>query len=229
VKIADIMTTELVTAAPDAGYKDVVELLVRAGVSGLPVIAPDGRLVGLITEADLISKEAYNGRRHRALALLADVVSGRDHRWATKATGSLAADVMTRDVMVCRPGDDARVVARRMLERGVKRMPVVAGGKLVGLVSRRDILKMFDRPDPAIAQDVDRLLSDSLRMPADHHVHASVRDGVVTLTGDVRYEWDKRMVVSMARDVAGVIGVVSDLRHREPNPVPSWGPSVFRT
>lgn len=225
MRVSDIMTTELVTVSPDTPFKEVVERLVRSEVSALPVVDAAGQLVGLITEADLISKEAYGSRRRRALALLADVVSVRDHRWVTKAGGSAAFDVMTRSVVFCRPDEDARMVARRMLERGVKRMPVVDDQGLVGIVSRRDILKMFDRPDESIAADVRSVLADVLTMPEDHHVRFSVDHGVVTLTGDVRYGWDEPIVVSVVREVTGVLDVVSHLQHREPNPrVPSQPP-----
>ena len=227
MKVTDVMSSVLVTAAPETPFKDVIEQLVHAGVSSLPVIGPDGQLLGLITEADLISKEAYDGRRHRALALLADIVSGRDHHWVTKAAGSAAADVMTRHVVCCAPEDDIRSAARLMLEHGVKRLPVVEDGKLVGIVSRHDILRIFDRDDASISAEVDTVLADTLIMPEQHHVRATVHDGVVTLHGDVRYEWDAPIITSMVRGVPGVIDVVGHLRHREPNPAPPWGPGDF--
>lgn len=225
MRVSDVMTSDLVTILPDTSFKEAVELLVRSEVSALPVVNAEGQLVGLITEADLISKEAYGTRRRRALALLADMMSVRDHPWVTKARGSVASDIMTRSVVVCRSDEDVRTVARRMLEQDVKRMPVVDDEHLVGIVSRRDILKMFDRPDVAIAADVKRVLTDDLIMPEDRHVRFSVDRGVVTLTGDVRYGWDDPIVVSIVRDLPGVLEVVSQLHHREPNPrVPSEPP-----
>jgi CBS domain-containing protein len=220
MKVREVMTKDVASVAPATPFKDVVEALLHANVSGLPVIDADGRLVGVITEADVISKPAFGGRRRRALALLADVLSARDHRWATKASGSTAADVMTRNVAVCTPADDLRAVARRMLEAGVKRMPVIDHGHVVGIVSRQDILRVFDRPDAELAADLDRVLSDPLRMPDDHHVKGSVRFGVVTLRGDVRYQWDKGLVVEIVNTLPGVVDVVSHLRSREPNPLP---------
>ena len=227
MKVGDIMTADLVSVAPDTPFKEVVERLVRAEVSSLPVVDAGGKLVGLITEADLISKDAYQSRRHRALALLADVLAARDHRWVTKAAGAVAADVMTRNVTVCGPDDDVRSVARRMLEHGVKRMPVVEAGALVGIVSRHDILEIFDRADQAIAADVERVLANDLNMPEDHHIRFSVDQGIVTLTGDVRYGWDEPVVASMVRDVAGVIDLISHLHARKPNPRTSTQPWMF--
>ena len=171
-----------------------------------------------MTEADLVAKEAFGGRRHRALALLADLVSARDHHWVSKATGSTAADVMNPTVIACGPDEDVRAVARRMLDSGIKRMPVVEGGELVGIVSRHDILEAFTRSDDAIAADVGALLVSHPNRPDDCHVHYAVAGGVVTLSGDVRYEWDKEIVVALVRGIAGVIDVVSNLHNREPNP-----------
>lgn len=227
MKVSDIMTREVVSVGPDTPYKDVLERLIHSDVSSLPVVSESGALVGIVTEADLISKEAYDGRRHRALALLADLASAREHHWVTKAMGTVAADVMTKGVLVCRPDEDIRSVARRMLERGVKRMPVVEADVLVGIVSRQDILGMFDRADEAIAADVELVLGDDINMPEDRHVRSSVDHGVVTLTGDVRYAWDLPIVASMVRGVEGVIDVISNLHNREPDPRPSTTPWMF--
>ena len=227
MKIEEIMTKEVTTVAPETPFKDVIDRLVRCEVSGLPVVDGNGKLVGLVTEADVIPKEAFSGRRHRALALLGDVLSGRDHGWVEKARGSTAADVMTKNVTTCRRNDDARSVARRMLELDIKRMPVVEAGEVVGIVSRHDILSEFDRPDEAILADVKIALTHDPNLPDDQHVQCSVDDGIVSLTGDVRYGWDEAIVVSIVRGVPGVIDVVSHIHAREANPRSSMGMWTF--
>jgi CBS domain-containing protein len=221
------MTKDLVSAVPDTSLKELVKRVMDFEVSSLPVVDDGGSLVGIVTEADLMSKEAYGGRRRRALALLADALSGRGRRWVVKAAGTTASEVMTTKVITCRPDDDVRVVARRMLEQRVKRLPVVESGRLVGMVSRQDILSMFDRPDEDIEFDVRRLLGKGLNMPEGHHVRFSVDQGIVTLTGDARYAWGEPIVVSMVRGIEGVIDVVSRLHHREPNPRTSTAPWIF--
>jgi CBS domain-containing protein len=221
VKIDDVMTKDLVTVTPDTPFKDVVDRLVASDVSGVPVVDQSGTLLGIVTEADLVSKAAYGGHRRRALAVLADLLSAREHHWVTKSLGSVAADVMTTNMIVCDPAEDVSVVARRMLGRGVKRVPVVHEGRLVGMVSRKDLLKMFDRPDDEIAADVVKVLTSDQNRPDDCHVSSSVEHGIVTLRGDVRYAWDIPIVLSLVRKIAGLVDIVDHIHNREPNPEPS--------
>lgn len=226
MKVREIMTSPVVTVSPGTPFKEVLVTLVEAGVSGVPVVDDEGRLVGIVTEADLIPKEACPGRR-RALAALADVLSGHGNRWLRKARGTSASDVMTTDVLACGPDDDLRAVAREMGARRVKRMPVVDEGVLVGIVSRHDVLAAFDRPDEGVAADVERTLASDPNRPDDMHVEVRVHEGVVTLRGDVRYPWDEAIVVSLVRGVLGVLDVVSELHAREHEPPSTGGPWVL--
>jgi CBS domain-containing protein len=141
VRVADVMTTDVVTVGPDATYGEIVDRLLAHDVSGLPVIDGDGTLVGIVTEADLVSREAYGPDRRRPLGLIVDYLRDRDPAWVRKSSATTAADLMTRVVTTASPDDEVRVTARRMLESGRKRLPVVASdGLLVGIVSRRDVL-----------------------------------------------------------------------------------------
>jgi len=219
VRVRDVMTTAVISVSPETPFKTMVETMVQSDVSGLPVLDASGGLVGIVTEADLASKEAFVGHRRRPLALFLDVLAAP--RWLDKAFGSTAADVMTKDVVVCESGEDLRVAARRMLERAVKRMPVVDSGAVVGMLSRKDVLRMLARPDAEIAADVAKILATHPNRPDDAHVDFEVANGVVTLAGDVRYEWDEPVVVSLVREADGVIDVASRIHYREANPR-SW-------
>jgi CBS domain-containing protein len=211
------MSTRLVTAHPADPLKELAARMVEAGVSALPVV-DDGRLVGIVTEADVITKEAYGGPRRRALALVVDYFAGRDPQWVRKAAGWTAADVMTRQVVTAAPDEDVRLAARRMLEAGVKRLVVVEGGRPVGIVSRRDLMRIFVRPDAEVAADVVAVLRDVRRVPEDIDVTAEVEDGRVRLRGTVRHPSDANVVAHAVADVPGVIGVESHLVAREPEP-----------
>src|SRR6185295_4346231 len=124
--------TDVLTVREDTSFKDTVELLVENRVSGAPVIDDAGHLVGLVTEADLVSKEAFDLRHRRPLAALGELVGGAS-RWSHKAAGLTARDVMTDRVVTAAPGENIRSVARRMLDLEVKRLPVVEHGRLVGI------------------------------------------------------------------------------------------------
>jgi CBS domain-containing protein len=218
VRVRDVMTARLVTARPDEPLKDVAARMVEAGVSALPVVDEAGRLVGIVTEADVISKEAYGGPRRRALQLVLDYFAGRDPQWLRKAAGWTAADVMTRQVVTAEPDEDLRAAARRMLEVGVKRLVVVDGERPVGIVSRRDLMRVFARPDEQVAADVAAVLRDIRRVPEDIEVTADVESGRVRLRGTVAHPSDARVVEHAVAGVPGVIGVESHLQAREPEP-----------
>jgi CBS domain-containing protein len=215
--VQDIMTSRVATVLPPTPFKDVVQLMVARQISGIPVVDEAGKLVGMITEADLIAKPAYSSHHNRLLALLSDLMSGRDRHWATKSSQLTAEQLMTRDVVSCGPSDSIAVAARRMLSHHIKRLPVVKDGALVGIVSRRDIISYFDRPDATIAAEVGRLV-DSRDMPAGHHVRAVIEDGVVTLKGDVQYNTDIDIFVENVRDIPGVVQVVNKLAWRKHDP-----------
>lgn len=217
MKVAEVMTTPVVTVAPDEPWKQVAERMLDAGVSGLPVTNDDGLLLGVVTEADLVSKPAFGIRRHRSLVAFVELLTG-DARWAGKATALTAAELMTPAVITASPREDVRAAARRMLDRRVKRLPVVDGGQLVGIVSRRDLLRVFHRSDDDIAAELAEKLASVRYAPEDHEVTASVEDGVVTLDGWVRAEGDVPVVEGLAWRVPGVVHVVDRVAFHERTP-----------
>ena len=214
MKVQDVMTTPVITVGLDAPFKEVAERMLDANVSGLPVVDDEGFLVGLVTEADLVSKPAFGSRRHRSLAAFVDLLTG-DARWAAKATALTAGELMTTAVITALPGESVEVVAQRMLERGVKRLPVLEGGRLVGIVSRRDLLRSFHRSDAEIAAELTRKLLSVRYAPEDHTVTGKVENGVVTLDGMVRVDNDLPVVEGLARGIPGVVHVVNRAGFRE--------------
>lgn len=214
-RVRDVMTTTVQTVRPDAPFPELVDTLLRHGISGLPVVDDDGELVGIVTEADLVSKEAYGGRRRRALQLLADVVAGGEVAWAPKGRGRTARQVMTEAVVTTTPTEDVRVAARRMLDRHVKRLPVLDAGRVVGMVSRTDLLRMLHRGDNDLMADLEAMLADPLRAPDDLDVSATVSEGVVMLEGSVRFPADLPVLTAMVWRIPGVVDVRNDAVARE--------------
>jgi len=225
MKVAEVMTTPVVTVGPEASWKDVAERMLDAGVSGLPVVDPDGYLLGIVTEADLVSKPAFGDRRHRSLRAMVDLLTG-ESRWIGKAAALTAAEMMTTTTLTATPLEDVRTAARLMLDSGVKRLPVLDGGRLVGIISRRDLLRSFHRTDAEIAAQITERLGMVRYAPEDHDVTATVHDGVVTLEGSVRTEGEVPVVEGLARDVAGVVRVVNRVTFREHDPRVPVGPAA---
>src|SRR5579859_4183348 len=218
MKVRDLMSTDLEVVRPDTSYKEAVERMLARNVSGLPVVDDRGALVGIVTEADAIRKQAWGEgerHRHRALDLVDRLLSGKDATWQQRVDGLTVGDIMTRRVVTASPDDDVRQAARTMLVYSIKRLPVVSEGHLVGLMSRADLMRTFDRPDTDIAADVDRTLASPLSAPEDHGIAGAVHDGVVTLTGTVRYPSDIKVATGVVSRIAGVVDVHNELVARE--------------
>jgi CBS domain-containing protein len=209
VKVEDVMTIDVISVSPETPFRTIVDRLFGYDVRGMPVVDHGGRLLGMVTEADLIGKEAFPGPR-RALQLLGDALRG-DLTWVRKSAGLTAAELMTPDPVTALPDEDLAVVARRMLEKGVKRLPVVRGPYLAGIVSRRDLLRVFERSDDRLEVDVSVGLDGSRHAPAGHSVAASVREGIVTLRGSVESERERDELERTTRAVPGVVHVVNEV------------------
>ncbi|MFD8535165.1 CBS domain-containing protein [Streptomyces rubrogriseus] len=198
--VSDVMTHTAVAVGPQAPFKDVIALMDQWKVSALPVLEGEGRVVGLVSEADLLPKEEFRDSdpdRFTQMRRLTDLA---------KAGGLTAADVMTTPAVTVHPDATLAQAARIMAQRKVKRLPVVnAEGLLEGIVSRADLLKVFLRTDDDIAEEVGQdVVSPLFRSLADN-VRVEVSDGVVTLRGRVE---DTSLVPVAARLVRAVEGVV---------------------
>jgi CBS domain-containing protein len=193
VRVSDVMSSPVVTVAPGAHLKEVADLLVNHEISAVPVVEED-ELVGIVSEADLVPLElAPDPRAH-----LAPV------RQPPGDVPSVVAEVMTREVVALPESADAAEAGRLMLERRVKSIPVVRGRRVVGIVARRDLLKVLARGDQEIARDLQALLEEELGVPSPYRV--AVRDGVVELTGPADPAV-RRLATLLVRGVPGVVDV----------------------
>ncbi len=227
MRVRDVMTTTVVTAQPETPFQELVGLMLRHGISGLPVVDAVGHPIGIVTEADLVTKEAY--RLHRHPAPMVDPVAFRqENTWAAKARGACAREVMSTPVRAVRPDDLLRMAAARMVATGINRLPVVDDdGRLVGIVSRTDILRLFHRTDDELLLDARRLLDDPLVVPEGRAIAASVKAGVVTLHGTVSRTTHARVVDAVLRELTGAVDVVDRLRVDDrPVPTGAAGPEA---
>ncbi len=192
--VSDVMTHTVIAVGCDAPFKEIVELIDQWKVSALPVLEGEGRVIGVVSEADLLPKEEFRGG--------ADETAGLDER--AKAMALTAGELMSSPAITVHANALIAEAARIMARRHVKRLPVVDGvGMLQGVVSRSDLLKVFLRPDEELADEIRRTLLD--QVPAATAVTVKVTDGVVTLGGALR---ERLLVPVLARAVRAVEGVV---------------------
>jgi CBS domain-containing protein len=207
-RVRDVMTREVVTINEDTPFKEITQLLADCRISAVPVLDPDGRVVGMVSEADLLRKEEYPEGPPGARLL-----EGR-HRRATraKATGNTAVELMTAPPITVGPDASLPEAARLLHRHQIKRLPVLdPAGPLVGIVSRADLLKVFLRSDDQIAQEVrQQVLRRALWVDPDT-VGVEVGDGVVTLTGQLERRSLIPIAVRLVHGVDGVVEVVDRL------------------
>ena len=210
--VKDVMTTEVVVVRRDTSFKELAATLRRYRVSALPVVDDAGTVIGVVSEADLLAKEALADP-----GVMAEVLHHKDVR---KAEGLTAGDLMTRPAVTAAPEDPVEQAARMMHFMRVKRLPVVnSGGELVGIVSRADVLAVFDRPDEDIRGDIvdTMLLHEFLIDPRLFSV--TVEAGVVTMEGCPETAALGHALVRKARHVPGVVAVRDRLTYPDNYPV----------
>lgn len=204
--VNDVMTTTVVAVKKGASYKEMAVLLRKYRVSAFPVVDDDQKVIGIVSEADLLAKEALNADRGGPITAMLH------HKELDKADGVTAGDLMSSNVVTVKPDDTVEQAARLMYHLQVKRLPVVdAGGYLVGIVSRSDLLAVFDRPDQEIRAEIvdDVILHEFLIDPALFTL--TVSEGVVTIKGAPETAELGRNLMNRIRHVTGVVAVRDEL------------------
>jgi len=197
--VREIMTTRVIWVRKDAQFRELAAALRRHRVSAFPVLGDADTVIGVVSEADMLTKEALDP------GTLSGLLHYRD---AEKARGITAGDLMTHPVVTAAPEDTAEHAAQVMYKHKVKRLPVVdPDGRLLGIVSRADVLAVFDRTDEDIRKEIidEVLLGEFAADPRDYDV--KVGDGVVTLAGTPESDSVAREIVQRVRHVQGVVAV----------------------
>ena len=204
-EVGDVMTTQVVSVTGHASYKQIAQLLHEHQLTALPVLTPEGRVAGVVSEADLLRKQERQERTGwRPSWELLPAVRARTE--ALTATG-----LMTSPAVTIGPDALLGTAARLMNLRRVKRLPVVdREGKLIGIVSRADLLRVFLRPDAEIAAEASAVLTDVL-LADPSEARATARDGVVTLAGRLASQDRAEAAVRLTEAINGVVAVTSKL------------------
>jgi len=200
--VADVMTTRVVAVKRSADYKEICSALRQHRVSACPVINDAGNVVGVVSEADLLYKVA-DPRPPSGLIRL---------RWKlgeeSKVNAITADQLMTSPAVSIQPNAPLAIAARTMQERRVRRLPVVArDGLLIGIVSRTDLLSVYDRPDADIRDEVLRdIIAREFRLDSAE-LEVTVSSGVVTLAGPVARLDTALALLSRVRHAEGVVAI----------------------
>lgn len=207
MNVEQLMTKTVLTVAPETPLRQVAGLLVREHISGVPVVDEDGHVLGVVSEADILRRERgpTPGRADFLHWLGSD-----DH--LERLSARTAGEAMSRPAVTIRPEQSVWEAAARLVDRTLKRLPVVdAEGFLVGIVTRADLVRAFAREDPAIAEDIrENVLVTPFGISPDV-VEVGVHDGTVTLRGEVETEDVAELLVAHVRRVPGVLDVQDEL------------------
>ena len=215
ITVKDVMTTRVVSVGKDASFREMAAALREHRVSAFPVLDDDGTVIGVVSEADMLAKEALSSEPDGMPGMITGLFRHKEHE---KARGITAGDLMSSPAVTIAPDDTLEQAARLMYTRKVKRLPVVdADGHLVGIIGRSDLLSVFDRPDEDIRREIlDQVIQRALHTdPATFTVE--VKDGIVTLGGVAETTEFGHEVVEAARHVGGVVAV-RDRLHYLPAP-----------
>jgi CBS domain-containing protein len=210
--VREVMSAHPVSVRTTSPFHELAVRLRESAVSGFPVLDEEGKLVGVVSETDMLAKEALDGPPHGTRGLIARLVHRGQFR---KAVGITAGDLMTSPAVTVAPDDTVEHAARQMHARGLRRLPVVdSGGRLVGIVTQADVLAVYGRTDEEIRAEIVGQVIPRLSEPSWYWI--TVKDGIVTMEGTPETVKIGHEVVAQVRHVQGVVAV----RDRLAYPVP---------
>ena len=214
MRVKDVMTTAVLTVRPDTKLKDAAALMAEHAVSGL-VVVDLGQVVGVLSEGDILFKEmGATEKRPFVDRLLSLPPSEREAKFSAATVG----EAMTAPALTIGPRRPLTEVASTMIERGVKRLPVVDDARnLVGIVTRADLVRAFVRSDSAIEQEIrEDVIRRSLWIEPDL-IKVEVHSGEVRLAGQVETRAEAELVPEFVQRVPGVVSVLSKLNWKSEN------------
>jgi len=216
MRVRDLMQSDVWTTNPDESLKNVARTLVENRISGMPVCDPEGRVVGVISEGDILFKE--RGRPEQRPAPLGWLLDGGTRTDLKKATARTVADAMTAPAVTIRPSSTATAAAKLMIEEGVNRLPVVTqDGRLLGIVTRADLVRAFTRQDAEIAMEIQKDILQRVLWAEPSAIEISVREGEVEVAGELETRTDVEIFEQLVERVPGVVSVESRVTYRVAN------------
>ncbi len=209
--VESVMTRDVISVRAATSFKEMAMMLRGRRVSAFPVLGEDGKVIGMVSEADLMAKEAVLLGHDTAPGLLASFLHHRDLH---KAFGIMASDLMTRPPITIRPDAEVTEAARLMYEHHVRHLPVVGqDGRLAGIVSRADVLSVYGRPDREIRHEIRKTIIKHRFVTDPHAFTVTVKDGVVTMEGTPESAAVGHDIIADVGHVEGVVAVRDHLSY----------------
>jgi CBS domain-containing protein len=204
----EIMTTPVITIGPTAPFQEIVSVMLEHAVGGLPVVDDNGRVLGIVTKADLLPNTE---------APRTELIPWRRPSWGAEQITdqhgmvgeTTAGDLMTKNVITAEEETATHQLGQLMLCHRINRLPIVKDGVLVGIVTRTDILKSFKRSDNAILAAIREMVERDLWMEPQKLTIACL-NGTVTVSGEVERRSERDLAVRLIKAADGVVGVNAD-------------------
>lgn len=211
MNVQDLMSTDVVSVTPETSLKELARVLAERGISGAPVLGEGGRILGVVSEADILLKERGDEPRRTLLDWLTESSSER-----AKVDARTVGEAMTAPAITIGAHTDISEAARTMVEQGVKRLPVIDWtGALVGIVTRADLVRAFARSDEEIENEIRTDLVSGVFWADPDALDVRVERGDVALAGELQERLDAELLPRLVARIPGVLGVRSDLGWRD--------------
>jgi CBS domain-containing protein len=208
MNVSEIMTRSVVSVTPETTLKEVAALLTERRIAGVPVCRSDGELVGVISEGDILWKET--GLAPASETLLTRILNAAD-REDDKLAARTAGEAMSSPAITVAANAAAAQAARLMIDHHVNRLPVLADGKLVGIIARSDLVRAFVRSDAEIAREIEQDVLLRVLWIEPRTLSVSVEAGEVRLTGRVDNRSTAELVETYVRRIPGVVALSGEL------------------
>ena len=220
--VKDVMTPDVITVSEDTPFEVIAAALRANRVSAFPVLDQASRVIGVVSESDLLAKLALGNGDDEMPGMITGILRQQQLK---KAHAVAAAELMTSPAYTAAPEDTVEQAARIMYLRNVKRLPVVdADGRVAGIVSRTDVLAVYSRTDADIAEEIRTSILAGETLPNPGTLDVSVTGGVATIVGRAQTREQAHAIVGRARHVQGVVAVRDRRDHLD---YPGPGPARF--
>jgi CBS domain-containing protein len=216
--VRDVMTPHVITVSKDTPFEVIAAALREHRVSAFPVLDQASRVIGVVSESDLLAKLALGNGDDEMPGMITGILRRQQLK---KAHAVTVAELMTSPAYTARPEDSVEQAARIMYLRNVKRLPVIdAGGRLAGIVSRADVLAVYSRTDADIAEEIRTGILSTETPAGPGTLDVSVKAGVATIVGRPQTREQGHAIIGRARHIQGVVAVRDRLDYPSPGPGP---------